>query len=145
MPRIIDDGYYDTPFNRRASTRHGYRNSAGGKNFIIGVLAAVVVYLTLQIWNPLSSQTASPKLEAVSKEPPIARDLTNTKHVTVDGTNLYESPSNRSTFRHILPRGVGVIFLGEAHRDLDGNVWLRVIVETREGRQTGWVQEQYIS
>jgi hypothetical protein len=46
--------------------------------------------------------------------------------------------------RYILPRGTRVMLLDESHLGLDGEVWLRVRVETVEGTYDGWVSERYV-
>jgi len=150
MSRRIDDyEYYDRPFNHRASARHYYyhnsRHIGGGASAAVAALVAVVVVLILQVWTPLSSQTASTRTAVAEMEPPISRDPTNTRLVTADDLNLREDPSNWSEASYILPKGTEVTLLGEAHRDLNNNVWLRVSVQTPEGRQSGWVHERYIA
>lgn len=132
----------DDPFDHDVFVYPTYyiSRSSGG-----AALAVVAILLILLAWIVLSSQTTGSRLSVIPKEPPIARDPTNARYVTVDELNLREGPSNRFAVSYILPRGTWVILLGEAHRDLDGNVWLRVIVETLEGRQTGWVDERYVS
>lgn len=155
MWRSNDDyGYDDRSFNRRAPARHSYHGSArhhgsrhigGWASVVIAAIVAVVVFLILQGLNSLSSQPASAKLSVVAKEPPISREPTNTRYVTADDLNLRKDPSNWSVVSYILPRGTKVTLLGEAHRDLNNTVWLRVSVETLEGRQSGWVHEQYVS
>lgn len=139
---------YDEPFDHGDYMRSDHYGSAGyyGSRSSSGVaLAAIAILLILLAWIVLPSRTASSTPSVVPKETPIARDPINTRYVIVDELNLREGPNNRSAISHILPRGTGVILLGEAHRDLDGAIWLRVIVETLEGRQTGWVRERYIS
>src|SRR5262249_59004289 len=110
-----------------------------------GLEGAVPIPLFLLAGSLPPPKRPAPRLRVTPKKPPIARDPTNARYVTVDELNLREGPSNRFAVSYILPRGTWVILLGEAHRDLDGNVWLRVIVETLEGRQTGWVDERYVS
>jgi len=150
MSRRIDDyEYYDRPFNHRASARHYYyynsRHTGRGASAAVAALVAVVVVLILQVWNPLSSQTGSAGTAVAEREPLISRAPTNTMYVTADDLNLREDPSNWSVVSYILPRGTEVTLLGEAHRDLNNNVWLRVSVETLEGKQSGWVHERYVS
>ena len=150
MSRRIDDyEYYDRPLNRRTSARHYYyhdsRHTGGVTSAAVAALVAVVVVLILQVWNPLSSQTASTRTAVAEKEPLISRAPTNTRYVTADDLNLREDPSNWAVVSYILPRGTEVTLLGEAHRDLNDNVWIRVSVETLEGRQSGWVHERYVS
>src|SRR5262245_31229647 len=89
MSRRIDDyEYYDRPFNHRAAARHYYyhnsRHIGGGASAAVAALVAVVVVLILQVWTPLSSQTASTRTAEAEMEPPISRVPTNTRFVTAD-------------------------------------------------------------
>jgi uncharacterized protein YgiM (DUF1202 family) len=145
MRRIIEcDGSCD----HSVIVRPAYYESAGYNGRSSGgvaALAAVAVLLILLVWGVLPSQTASSRMAAVPMEPPMGRNLTDTRYVTADALNLREGPGDMFVVSYILPRGTEVTLFGEEHRDLNGNVWLRVSVETLEGRQSGWVHGRYVS
>ena len=145
MRRIIE---YDDQYDRDVFVLPAHYDTAGYNGSRPGgvlALAAVVVLLILLIWNLLPSRTASSRVAVAPMEQPTAQYLTNTRFVTVDELNLREGPGGRFVASYILPRGTEVTLLGEAYRDLNGNIWLRVSVETLEGRQVGWVHGQYVS
>jgi Bacterial SH3 domain len=75
-----------------------------------------------------------------SRMPPI----TEIRRVAADGLNLREQPGNNAQASYILPRGTQVVLLGESHEETDGDVWLRVRVETFEGMRVGWVSQRYV-
>ncbi|HKQ78459.1 MAG TPA: SH3 domain-containing protein [Blastocatellia bacterium] len=139
-PRFFVE-YDNKQFNSRASMRRDY-SSRFSDAVVLAAMAVLIIFLA---WIVLPLRTASHRPETVPKEPPITRDTTSAKHVTLGRLYLRENPSNSSAVSQILSRGMEVILLGEAHIDLDGNVWLRVIVETRDGRQIGWAPEHSIS
>jgi Bacterial SH3 domain len=66
------------------------------------------------------------------------------RHVTVDNLNLREQPGNDAQASYTLPRGTQVALLGESHHRLNGDVWLKVRVETFEGPYVGWVSQRYV-
>jgi hypothetical protein len=80
----------------------------------------------------------------MTAEGPIARPNAQIRRVNADSLNLREQPGNDARASYILPRGANVELLGESHQELDGNVWLKVRVETLEGTYVGWVSQQYI-
>jgi hypothetical protein len=57
---------------------------------------------------------------------------------------MREQPGFYAQSSYILPRGTEVALLGESHQELDGNVWLKVRVETFEGPYVGWVNQEYV-
>jgi hypothetical protein len=66
------------------------------------------------------------------------------RHVTVDNLNLREQPGNDAQASYTLPRGTQVALIGESHHRLNGDVWLKVRVETFEGPYVGWVSQRYV-
>lgn len=130
---IVRSGYYDQP--------EYYSNRHGGSLAILAVVAALLILL---LWNTLPSRTDSSRSATGPMESSVSRDLTSIRQVSAYELNLRRGPDDRSEVSYILPRGTKVTLLGETHTDPTGNVWLRVIVETRQGKQIGWVDERYV-
>jgi len=57
---------------------------------------------------------------------------------------MREQPGSGAQVGYILPRGTNVALLGESYQEFDGDVWLKVRVETFEGPYVGWVNQQYV-
>ncbi len=74
----------------------------------------------------------------------ITRPLTNIRYVTADNLDLRDEPSQNARASYVLPRGTKVVLLGKSQREHNGDVWLKVRIETLEGSQVGWVSQQYV-
>jgi hypothetical protein len=75
----------------------------------------------------------------------VTRLITDNRYVVSTSLNMREEPINDARVSFILPNGTKVILLGESHQGIDGDVWLKVSVETSEGRQVGWVRQRYLT
>jgi hypothetical protein len=147
MARII----YDTEqMERNYSPGYpGYNDSRSNGSY---ALLAIVILFALFYWadpgwlrgnlDPWLNGRSNSRV--MTAEGPIARSNAQIRRVTADSLNLREQPGNDARASYILPRGTNVELLGESHQELDGNVWLKVRVETLEGTYVGWVRQQYI-
>jgi hypothetical protein len=115
-------------------------------------LLAIVILLVLFFWNDLPRLRSNlgswlrdnPNSMTTSVQGSTVRPITEMRYVTGDNLNLREQPSKGAQARYTLPRGTKVALLGETHRELDGDVWLKVRVETLEGTYVGWVSQHYV-
>ncbi len=64
--------------------------------------------------------------------------------VAADSLYLRERPGTQHKAHYILPRDWPVTMLEESHRATDGEVWVKVRVETQQGTQLGWVNQKYL-
>lgn len=81
----------------------------------------------------------------VSVDAPALRLSSDLRYVVADSLNMREGPDNYSYVTYVLPRGTRVNLLGETHQEIDGDVWVRVSVNTLDGIREGWVSRQYLS
>lgn len=122
--------------------------SSGGMIALLILLFLVV----LSLWNEDSWLRNRLRSAPVQVETPILAPnvsietpaVTSVSYVQADSLNMRVRPSNNAGVAFILPRGTRVTLLGESHQELDGDVWVRVNVDTREGIQSGWVQRRYL-
>ena len=86
--------------------------------------------------------------QSAVRTPPVKRPTTvpraETRRITADNLDLREEPTSSAWASYSLPRGTKVTLLGDTHQEPDGEVWLKVRVETRDGKQVGWVNQQYL-
>jgi hypothetical protein len=67
-------------------------------------------------------------------------------HARVAGGNLYlrEGPGIIYVATYLLPENWRVSLVGDYETDGYGEVWARVLVQTDEGLQEGWVSQRYL-
>lgn len=70
--------------------------------------------------------------------------IESSARVAADSLYLREGPGVQYRADYILPRDWRVSTLGESHRDSEGRVWVRINVETAQGMQEGWVNQDYL-
>ncbi len=64
--------------------------------------------------------------------------------VAVDSLYMREGPGMEHTAIYLLPEDWRVSLLGDCHTDNYGEVWARILVETEQGTQEGWVSRKYL-
>ncbi|HKQ76977.1 MAG TPA: SH3 domain-containing protein [Blastocatellia bacterium] len=64
--------------------------------------------------------------------------------VASDSLYLREGPGTNYFATYLLPRNWGVSLTGDYQPDDRGEVWVRVTVETEQGRQDGWVSRRFL-
>lgn len=132
-----------------------HHDSAGHNRFRSNgsyALLAIVILFVLFFWADLgwmrgnldSLMRGSRNSTAQPIEDSRIRPITEIRQVTADRINMREQPGNDARVSWILPRGTKVALLGESRQGPDGDVWLRVRVETNEGTHAGWVSQRYI-
>jgi Bacterial SH3 domain len=143
MAHIIYDN--DQPGHYNSTGYHGSSNSGYA-------LLAVVILFVLFFWADLGGLRATlgswPRGNTNSRvmpvEGPIINPITDIRYVIADNLNMREQPGSNAQVGYILPRGTKVALLGESHQEFDGDLWLKVRVETFEGPYVGWVNHQYV-
>jgi len=73
-------------------------------------------------------------------EPPV---VTRAK-VAVNSLYLREGPGVEYVATYLLPQGWAVSYLGDARPDNNGDIWVKVLVQTKQGPQDGWVNRNYL-
>jgi len=64
--------------------------------------------------------------------------------VIADRLYLREGPGMEFVATYLLPENWGVSLVGDFHKDNSGEVWARVLVQTDEGLQEGWVSRRFL-
>jgi hypothetical protein len=64
--------------------------------------------------------------------------------VAADKLYLREGPGMTYAATYLLPENWGVSLIGDYQTDDTGEVWARVLVQTDEGPQEGWVSRRYV-
>lgn len=65
--------------------------------------------------------------------------------VAVDSLYLREGPGIEHVATYLLPEYWLVSLLGDYEMDDNGDIWARVLVETEQGPQEGWVSRKYLN
>ncbi|MGE0130092.1 MAG: SH3 domain-containing protein [Blastocatellales bacterium] len=65
--------------------------------------------------------------------------------VAVDTLHMREGPGVDYGATYLLPEDWWVSLLGDYQTDNNGEVWARVLVETEQGTQEGWVSRRYLA
>jgi len=77
-------------------------------------------------------------------QPPVLTQDVTTARVAVDSLYLREGPGMEYVATYLLPENWEVLLVGDNQTDNDGEVWSRVLVETDQGQQEGWVNRQFL-
>lgn len=136
MAHIIYDN--DQPANYN-SARYSGLGSSGST-----ALLAIIILLILFFWADMPWLRDRINTTIQNVENSRVKSSTEIRHVAADNLNMREQPGIEFQATYILPRGTQVQLLGESQYSFDGDVWLRVRVETLEGPRDGWVSQRYI-
>ena len=150
MAHIIYDN--DQPGHYNSTGYHSPRSNGSY------ALLAIVILFVLFFWADLGGLRANldswlrgnpnsrvmPHSRVMPVEGSIINPITEIRYVTADNLNMREQPGSDAQAGYILPRGTKVALLGESHQELNGDIWLKVRVETFEGPYVGWVNQQYV-
>jgi hypothetical protein len=144
MPHIIYDN--DQPGHYNSAGHYSSRSNGSY------ALLAIVILFVLFFWADLgwmrgnldSWLRGNPNSRVMPVERPIINSITEIRYVTADNLNMREQPANNAQASYILPRGTKVALLGESHQEFNGDIWLKVRVETFEGPYVGWVSQRYV-
>jgi hypothetical protein len=128
-------------------------NQAGKAPVIVLIILLVVVAIVLFIrekgvdLGPLSLKNSSEEDRIYSganddyRLPPV---ITYAR-VAVGRLYLREGPGTMYVATYLLPKNWGVSLIGDYHRDDYGEVWAKILVQTDDGPQEGWVSRRYLN
>jgi uncharacterized protein YraI len=110
--------------------------------FVLMLVMGAIIYMNsngLSI-SQLGSQLGFGRGNETQLEPPV---VTRAK-VAVNSLHLREGPGVGYTATYLLPRGWAVSYLGDSKPDNNGDIWVKVLVQTEQGPQNGWVNRNYL-
>jgi Bacterial SH3 domain len=93
-----------------------------------------------QLGRQLGRQSGSGRGNETQPDSPVG---TRAK-VAVNSLHLREGPGVEYTATYLLPQGWAVSYLGDSRPDNNGNIWVKVLVQTEQGPQDGWVNRNYL-
>ena len=118
---------------------------AGGSAALLVVVILVILYISGYLpWFTSASTTYDQRGYVTPASPVVTIPAGNIGYVTAERLNFREAPGEYALVTYILPRGTKVTMLGDSYR-ANGELWVKVQIETYEGIQTGWVNRQYVS
>ncbi|MFN0119805.1 MAG: SH3 domain-containing protein, partial [Blastocatellia bacterium] len=141
MARIIYDNDQQPFYGNNLNSGRGYRPGFDrGSAAILIIIAIILLFGTDRLWRAvnLNSMTIPPAQGLMSRPAPEIR------YVSAGNLNLREEPGNSARASHLLPRGTPVTLLSESRQDSDGDIWLRVSVDSADGPLTGWVDQTWL-
>jgi hypothetical protein len=136
-------------YNSRRSRGYNHPRFKGGFALLaVGLLVIVLFWVDLpRLMSNLNTVIIPAVQDSVIRPIPdtVTRPITDNRYVVSSSLNMREKPINDARVSFILPTGTKVTLLGESYQGIDGDVWLKVSVETSEGTQVGWVRQRYIA
>ncbi len=145
MAHIIYDN--DSQANNNAARYDNYRSrGSDGSGFNGGLALLAGVILVVLLYSVDLSRLRGDLNAAIR---PAAGDITtrgyaDRRYVDADNLNMREQPTSGARVKFVLPRGTNVTLLGDSQQNNNGDVWVKVSVETYEGIQDGWVILNYL-
>jgi hypothetical protein len=119
------------------------RKSSDGNSTMVSILliilaaVAAILYLSRQAGDPnpgVRSSTAAQQSSAIAP-------------ARVNASSLYlrAGPGTQYEATYLLPQNWQVSMIGEPQTAPDGEVWVRVRLDTQQGVQEGWVNRKYLT
>lgn len=145
---------YQFPHDREGENEKGKPKSNQGVNFpvliliVVLVMGGVVLYLRengiddrqLSLRPPFGERQV---LKSANEEQRKSLVITQAR-VAADTLYLREGPGMEYVATYLLPENWGVSLMGDYQVDNDGEVWARVLVQTDQGIQEGWVSRRFL-
>ncbi|MGH9841664.1 MAG: SH3 domain-containing protein [Blastocatellia bacterium] len=147
LPRQIDGkripfpkaGFFVLPFEQTEEEPRAGREEGTSALAVLAFVFLLMLVVGAGVYYWMSENPAiTPNTLAPSVR------TTDVRRVDVSELNMREMPNLISPVKFILPQGTPVEVLNEAQQEFDGDVWVKVRVQTREGLQDGWVNARYI-
>jgi uncharacterized protein YgiM (DUF1202 family) len=136
----------DAPFT---SPDGGYDRSRKHQMFSEGrnlaVFAIIIVIVVGAILLFLRYQSGGTGLSILPVNERRAYGSGASARVTASTLYLREGPGTQYTATYLLPQNWQVSILGETQTASDGEVWVKVRLETQQGMQEGWVNRKYLT
>ena len=143
--RRMPDPAYPSPYapqDYEYETREEYRPSGEGGGLIAPLLIVILAVAVAILYFRGQSESSEPGSQPVTGTQPA---VIIPARVTASTLYLREGPGPQYQATYLLPRNWQVSILGESQTDSDGEVWVKVRLETRQGLQTGWVNRKYLA
>ncbi len=132
--------YQFPPESERESSKS--KSSDNGQGLLVVLLISILIIGGVFLFLRERGVDLSPALQRFQSQLP---DTTVTfARVTADSLYLREGPGTEYIATYLLPYDWPLTLLGESHLDRDGDVWVRVRLETEQGLQEGWVNQRYL-
>lgn len=145
---------YQFPHDRETEEEKKKPRSNQGINLLVIVLiimlivGGVVLYLRengidirqLSLRSPVWEREVLNRANEDRRLPPV---ITQAK-VAADSLYLREGPGIKFVATYLLPENWDVSLVGDYQTDNDGDVWARILVQTDEGIQEGWVSRRFL-
>jgi hypothetical protein len=145
---------YQFPHDREAEEEKKKPRSNQGINLLVLVLiimlivGGVVLYLRengidirqLSLRNPIWEQEILNRANEDRRQSLITTEA----RVAADSLYLREGPGTTFVATYLLPENWDVSLVGDYQTDNGGEVWARVLVQTDEGIQEGWVSRRFL-
>jgi hypothetical protein len=100
--------------------------------------------LASQFGSQLGSQYGSQSGSDRRNEIQLGSSVITRARVAVNSLYLREGPGVEYVATYLLPQGWAVSYLGDSKPDNNGNIWVKVLVQTEQGPQNGWVNRNYL-
>jgi hypothetical protein len=145
---------YQFPQEREGENEKGKPKSNQGVNFLVLILIVVLVMGGVIIYlkeNGIDVRQLSFRrpfgegriLRGPDEEQQRSPVITQAR-VAADSLYLREGPGMEFVATYLLPEHWGVSLVGDYQTDNSGEVWARVLVQTDEGLQDGWVSRRFL-
>jgi hypothetical protein len=145
---------YQFPQEREGENEKAKPKSNQAVNFLVLILivvlvmGGVIIYLKengidvrkLSIRRPFGEVQI---LRSANEEQQRSPVITQAR-VAADRLYLREGPGMEFVATYLLPEKWGVSLVGDFQTDNRGEVWARVLVQTDEGLQEGWVSRRFL-
>jgi hypothetical protein len=145
---------YQFPQEREGENEKGKPKSNQAVNFLVLILIVVLVIGGVIIYlkeNGIDVRKLSFRrpfgegqiLRSANEEQQRSPVITQAR-VAADRLYLREGPGMEFLATYLLPENWGVSLVGDFQTDTMGEVWARVLVQTDEGLQEGWVSRRFL-
>jgi len=145
---------YQFPHDREGESDKGKPKSNQAVNFLVLVLivvlviGGVVLYLRengidvrqLSLRPPFWERQVMRSAGEEQRNSPVITQA----RVAADRLYLREGPGMVYVATYLLPENWGVSLVGDYQTDDSGEVWARVLVQTDQGIQEGWVSRRFL-
>jgi hypothetical protein len=145
---------YQFPNEREGENEKGKPKSNQGVNFlvlimiVVLVMGGVIIYLKengidvrqLSFRRPLGEGRI---FRGANEEQQISPVITQAR-IAADRLYMREGPGTEFVATYLLPEKWSVTLVGDYQTDNSGEVWARVLVQTDDGLQEGWVSRRFL-
>lgn len=144
---------YQFPPDREGEYEKAKSKGNQGINFLVLVLIVVLVggvilYLKesgidathLSLRRPIWEEQILNRANEDQRQSPVITQA----RVAADSLYLREGPGTEYVATYLLPENWDVSLVGDYQTGNDGEVWARILVETDEGLQEGWVSRRFL-